>query len=61
MEVEVADDFERALDVAQIKGAEVGIMLPSPLEYASLKQIGELAIAKRAPLISLFGAFPSRR
>jgi putative tryptophan/tyrosine transport system substrate-binding protein len=35
---------------ARTKDVEAGILLSSPLVYASLKQIGELAIAKRAPL-----------
>jgi len=58
MEVRVADDFERALEAARIKHVEGGILLSSPLAFASSKQIGELAIAKRLPLISLFGEFP---
>ena len=57
MEVQVADDFERALEIARTKHVEAGILLSSPLMYFS-KQIGELATAKRLPLISLFGEFP---
>jgi putative ABC transport system substrate-binding protein len=37
---------------------EAGILLSSPLVFDSSKQIGELAIARRLPLISLFGEFP---
>jgi putative tryptophan/tyrosine transport system substrate-binding protein len=58
IEVRVADDFERALETAQTKHVEAGILLSSPLVFASSKQIGELAIAKRLPLISLFAEFP---
>jgi putative tryptophan/tyrosine transport system substrate-binding protein len=58
MEVQVADDFERALEAARTKHVEGGMLLASPLVFTSSKQIGELAIAKRLPLISLFGEFP---
>jgi putative ABC transport system substrate-binding protein len=58
MEVQVADDFDRALEAARTKHAEAGILLSSPLVFFSSKRIGELAIAKRLPLISLFGEFP---
>jgi putative tryptophan/tyrosine transport system substrate-binding protein len=58
MEVRVADDFERALESARTKRAEAGILLSSPLALLSSRQIGEFAIAKRLPLISLFGEFP---
>jgi putative ABC transport system substrate-binding protein len=58
MEVRGADDFERALEAARTKHVEGGILLSSPLVFASSKQIGEMAIAKRLPLISLFGEFP---
>ena len=47
-----------ALEAARTKHVEVGILLSSPLVFASSKQIGELAIANRIPLISLFGEFP---
>jgi putative ABC transport system substrate-binding protein len=56
--VQVADDFERALEAARTKHVDAGILLSSPLAYGSSKQIGELAIAKRLPLISLFAVFP---
>ena len=58
MEVRVPDDFERALEAARTRHVEAGILLSSPLVFLSSKQIGELAIAKRLPLISLFGEFP---
>jgi putative ABC transport system substrate-binding protein len=58
IEVQVADDFERALEAARIKHVDAGILLPSPLVFISSKQIGELAIAQRLPLISLFAEFP---
>jgi len=37
---------------------EAGILLSSPLVFVASKQIGELALAKRLPLISLFAEFP---
>jgi putative ABC transport system substrate-binding protein len=58
MEVRVAGDFEQALEVAQTKHVEAGILLSSPLVFVCMKQIGELAIPKRLPLISLFAEFP---
>jgi ABC-type uncharacterized transport system substrate-binding protein len=58
MEVQVADDFEHALEAARIKHVDAGILLPSPLVFIASKQIGELALAKRLPLISLFAEFP---
>jgi putative tryptophan/tyrosine transport system substrate-binding protein len=58
MEVRVANDFERALEAARTKHAEAGVLLSSPLVFISSRQIGELAMAKRFPLISLFGEFP---
>jgi putative tryptophan/tyrosine transport system substrate-binding protein len=58
MEVRVADDFERALEAARTRHVEAGILFSSPIVFDSLKQIGELAIAKRLPLICLFSEFP---
>ena len=58
MEVRVADDFEPAFEAARTKHVEGGILLSSPLVFVASKQIGEIAIAKRLPLISLFGIFP---
>jgi putative tryptophan/tyrosine transport system substrate-binding protein len=58
IEVRVPDDFEGALEAARTRRVEAGILLSSPLVFDRSKQIGELAIAKRFPLISLFGEFP---
>jgi putative ABC transport system substrate-binding protein len=55
MEVRVPDDFVGAMEAARAKHVEAGILLSSPLVFASSKQISELALAKRLPLISLFG------
>jgi ABC-type uncharacterized transport system substrate-binding protein len=53
-----ADDFERALEASRMKHVDAGILLSSPLVFVASKQIGEIAIAKRLPLISLFSEFP---
>jgi len=58
MEVRVPDDFESAFEAAKITHVEAGVLLSSPLVFSSSKQIGELAIAKRLSLISLFADFP---
>jgi putative ABC transport system substrate-binding protein len=58
IEVRSPDDLEGALAAATTKHAEAGILLSSPLVYNSSKQIGDIAIAKRLPLISLFAEFP---
>jgi putative ABC transport system substrate-binding protein len=58
IEVQVPDDWGRALEAAKAKQVEAGILLSSPLVWNSSKQIGELALANRMPLISLFGEFP---
>jgi ABC-type uncharacterized transport system substrate-binding protein len=58
IEVRSSDDFERALDAATTIHVEAGILSSSPLVFISSKQIGELALAKRIPLISLFAEFP---
>jgi putative ABC transport system substrate-binding protein len=58
MEVRVPSDFESALETARTRHVEAGILLSSPLAFFSSKQIGELAIAHRLPLISLFAEFP---
>ena len=34
------------------------VLLSSPLVFGSSKQIGEIALAKRLPLVSLFADFP---
>ena len=46
------------LEAAWIKHVDAGILLSSPLVFSLVKQIGEIAIAKRLPLISLFSEFP---
>ena len=53
-----ADDLAGAFEVAKTTNAEAGIMLSSPLAFVAVKQIGELALAKRLPFISLFSEFP---
>ena len=58
MEVRVSDDFEGALEAARTRHVEAGVLLSSPLVFIFSKQIGELAIAKRLPLICLFTEFP---
>jgi putative tryptophan/tyrosine transport system substrate-binding protein len=58
MEVHVADDFEQALESARTRRVDAGILLSSPLVFDRSKQIGEIGIAKRLPLISLFDVFP---
>ena len=58
IEVQGPDDWGRALDAAKTRQVEAGILLSSPLVFTSSKQIGELALANRLPLISLFAEFP---
>jgi putative tryptophan/tyrosine transport system substrate-binding protein len=58
MEVRVPDDFGGAMEAARTRHVEAGVLLSSPLVFVSSKQISELALAKRLPLISLFGEFP---
>jgi putative ABC transport system substrate-binding protein len=58
IEVQVPDDWGRALEVAKTRQVEAGILLSSPLVFTYSKQIGELALGKRLPLISLFAEFP---
>jgi putative ABC transport system substrate-binding protein len=58
MEVRVTDDFEQALEAARTRHVEAGILLSSPLMFNSSKQIAELALAGRLPLISLFAEYP---
>ena len=58
LEVRGADDFAGAIEAAKSKHVDAGILLSSPLVYVASKQIGELELAKRLPLISLFGEFP---
>jgi putative ABC transport system substrate-binding protein len=58
IEVRVPDDWGRALETAKTRQVEAGIVLSSPLAFISSKEIGELALAYRLPLISLFAEFP---
>ena len=58
IEVQVPDDWGRALEAAKTRQVEAGILLSSPLVFISSKQISELALANRLPLISLFAEFP---
>jgi putative ABC transport system substrate-binding protein len=58
IEVRVSDDWGHALEAAKTRQVEAGILLSSPLVFVSSKQIGELAVANRLPLISLFAEFP---
>jgi putative tryptophan/tyrosine transport system substrate-binding protein len=58
MEVRVAEDFGPAIEAARAGHVEAGVLLSSPLVYLLSRQIGELALANRLPLISLFDAFP---
>ena len=46
------------MEAARTKRAEAGILLSSPLVFSRVRQIAELAIEKRVPIISLFGEFP---
>jgi putative ABC transport system substrate-binding protein len=58
LEVRSFDEFGGAMETARTRHAEAGILLSSPLVYGRLKDIRELALAKRLPLICLFPAFP---
>ena len=58
IEVKVPDDWAQALAAAKGKQVEAGILLSSPLVFISSKKLGELALANRLPLISLFAEFP---
>ena len=58
LEVRVPGDFEGVLETARTRHVEAGVLLSSPLVFTSSKLIGEIAVAKRLPLISLFGEFP---
>ena len=58
LEVRVPDDLHGAIEAARARHVEAGVLLESPLAFTSSKLIGELAIAKRLPLISLFSEFP---
>lgn len=58
IEVQVPDDWGRALATAKTKQVEAGILLSSPLVFISSRQLGELALVNRLPLISMFAEFP---
>jgi putative ABC transport system substrate-binding protein len=58
MEIRIRDDFKGAMEAARARHIEAGILLSSPLVFVYSKQIGELALAQRLSLISLFDAFP---
>jgi putative ABC transport system substrate-binding protein len=58
LEVRVPDDLHGAMEAARARHVEAGILLSSPLVFTSSKLIGELALAERLPLISLFDEFP---
>ena len=58
LEVRVPDDFKGVLETARTRRVEAGVLLSSPLVFTSSKLIGEIAVAKRLALISLFGKFP---
>jgi len=58
LEVSVPDDLRGAMEAARARHVEAGILLSSPLVFTSSKLIGELALAERLPLISLFDEFP---
>jgi putative tryptophan/tyrosine transport system substrate-binding protein len=58
IELRVPSDFEGAFESAGLRHVEAGVLLSSPLVFSFVKQIGELAIAKRLPLICLFVEFP---
>ena len=48
------------MEAASARHVEAGILLSSPLVFVFSSQIAELALAKRLPLISLFGQFPKK-
>jgi putative tryptophan/tyrosine transport system substrate-binding protein len=58
MKVRVVDDFGDAMEAARARHAEAGILLSSPLVFVFSRQIAEIALAKRLPLISLFDEYP---
>lgn len=43
---------------ARARAVEAGILLSSPAVFSSLKQIGQLGLAQRLPLIAPFTEFP---
>jgi putative tryptophan/tyrosine transport system substrate-binding protein len=57
LEVRSPDDVEGATETARARQADGGILLSSPVVYGHLKEIAELALAKRLPFICLFPIF----
>jgi putative tryptophan/tyrosine transport system substrate-binding protein len=55
MEVRTPGNIEGAMEAAKARHVEAGILLSSPLVFVTSKQIVEIALTKRLPLISLFG------
>ena len=60
IEVQVMDDWVRALETAKSREVEAGILLSSPFVFLASEQVGKLAVANQLPLISLFAEFPKR-
>jgi len=60
IEVQVPDDWARALEAAKSRDVEAGILLSSPLVFTASEQLGKIAVTNRLPLISLFGEFPKK-
>jgi putative ABC transport system substrate-binding protein len=58
IELRTPNDIETALETVRAKHAEAAILLSSPLVFARGREIGEVAVAKRLPVISLFAEFP---
>jgi putative ABC transport system substrate-binding protein len=58
IEVQVGDEWARALETAKSRQVEAGILLSSPLVFVASEQIGKLAVTNQLPLISLFAEFP---
>jgi putative ABC transport system substrate-binding protein len=57
LEVRSFDEFEGVMETAITKQANAGVLLSSPLVYGYLKEIAELALIKRLPLMCLFPQF----
>ena len=57
IEVRSGADFEQAFEDAWTRRVDAGIQLTSPLVFNSRKQICELALAKRLPIVFLLAEF----
>jgi putative ABC transport system substrate-binding protein len=57
LEVRSPEDFEGAMETARTRQVDAGLLLSSPLVYGLVKQLAELSLAKKLPLICLFPAF----